>query len=405
MIAENRRDRAHTDWILIGLVMAVAIFGIFAVSVATYSPASSSDVPLLNHIANSSFALRQGLYVLVAPIILSVVMNIPLALLRKRARTIYILTNVLLLVVWVFNRATGVKAWLDTLWGFTIQPSEFAKLAMILILALELSRDDKPMSTFKSFARIAVTMGLPAFTIAASGEMGSLLVIIFLFIIMLFFSGVDMRLLIGMAAVGITLLLLLYAYMTLSGSDNYRLVRILSFLDPEAYSSSGAYQQTQSKIAIGSGGLTGIGTFVDGAMSQLNYVPADWTDFIFATIGEAFGFIGCTALLFVYFLILLRMLYLALHTYDRFGMLIIAGVIGMLLFHVFENVGMCTGLMPITGIPLPFVSYGGSNMVTNMGGVGLVLNVTKHRSLSVGVPTPQLTHGRRRFMRTPRGRA
>ena len=125
-------------------------------------------------------------------------------------------------------------------------------------------------------------------------------------------------------------------------------------------------------------------------MSQLNYVPADWTDFIFATIGEAWGFIGCSIIILVYFAIVLRMLYLARYTTDKFGMLVIIGVMGMLLFHIFENIGMTLGLMPITGIPLPFLSYGGSNMTTNMGGIGLVLNVTRNRSLAGTYSAPQL---------------
>ena len=132
-------------------------------------------------------------------------------------------------------------------------------------------------------------------------------------------------------------------------------------------------------------------------MSQLDYVPADQTDFIYATIGEAFGFVGCFTILITYLLIILRMLYLARYTRDKFGMLIITGVMGMLLFHVFENIGMTLGLMPITGIPLPFLSYGGSNMVTNMGGVALVLNVTKNRSLSATVLTPQTRANPYRF--------
>ena len=154
---------------------------------------------------------------------------------------------------------------------------------------------------------------------------------------------------------------------------------------------------TQSKIAIGSGGLYGIGPFVDGSYAQLDYVPADWTDFIFSSIGEAFGFVGCMIILVVYLLIILRMLYLARFTQDKFGALVITGVMGMLLFHVFENIGMTTGLMPITGIPLPFLSYGGSNMVTNMGGVALVLNVTKNRSLAHAIITPQTTYNPYRF--------
>ena len=124
------------------------------------------------------------------------------------------------------------------------------------------------------------------------------------------------------------------------------------------------------------------GVFVQGSFSQLDYVPEDWTDFIFSTIGEAWGFVGCAAVVIVYLLIILRMMYLARYTADRFGQMVILGVMAMLLFHVFENVGMTTGLMPVTGIPLPFLSYGGSNLVTNMAGIGLVLNVVKNRSIT-----------------------
>ena len=284
-----------------------------------------------------------------------------------------------------------MKAWLDIIWGFTIQPSEFAKLAMILMMAKTLSRYDRPMSTVKEFIHIMLLLGVPCLIILLSGETGSMMVIVFLFAVMLYFSNVDMKLLLGMAAAAILAILALYGFMVASGSDDYRLARILAFLNPELSTLDDAYQQSQSKMAIGSGGMWGIGMFVDGALSQLNYVPADWTDFIFSTIGEAWGFVGCSLILLGYLLILLRMLYLARYTRDKFGMLVITGVMGMLLFHVFENIGMTLGLMPITGIPLPFLSYGGSNMVTNMGGVALVLNVTKNRSLSHSVLTPQ-TH-------------
>src|SRR5699024_8958716 len=149
--------------------------------------------------------------------------------------------------------------------------------------------------------------------------MGSLLVIIFLFAVMLYFSNVDWKVLLGLALAAVILILTVYGLAVASGSDNYRLQRILAFFDPEAYSSSDAYQQTQSKIAIGSGGLNGIGAFVDGSYAQLDYVPADWTDFIFASIGEAFGFRGCMIILTFYLLIILRMIYLARYTRDKFG--------------------------------------------------------------------------------------
>ena len=397
MIAENSRSRAHIDIPLLVLVFAMSIFGVLAVCVATYSTTSSSDAPLLNHIVESSSAVRQCIFLFLAPFVVAVILNLPYDMLRRRTELIYYGSTLLIFVVWIFNRAEGVKAWLDIIWGFTIQPSEFAKLAMILMLAKTLSRYDRPMSTFREFMKIMAMVGIPCVIILLSGETGSMMVIVFLFAVMLYFSNVDMKLLLTMAAVAILAVLALYGFMVATGSDDYRLARIMAFINPDLSPEKDAYQQLNSKMAIGSGGLWGIGMFVDGSMSQLNYVPADQTDFIYATIGEAFGFVGCFTIMIVYLLIILRMLYLARYTRDKFGMLMITGVMGMLLFHVFENIGMTLGLMPITGIPLPFLSYGGSNMVTNMGGVALVLNVTKNRSLSATVLTPQTQANPYRF--------
>ncbi len=388
-ITENRRSRAHVDGILIALVFAMSLFGIVAVCVATYSPSSTSDTSFLNHIFESTYATRQCLFLLVAPLVIGVIMAFPYDLLRRRAEWFYWISFFLLAVTTIFNRATGVKAWLDTLWGYTIQPSEFAKLAMILVLAKNLARQDRPMGNARSFIHIFALVLIPGAVILLQGETGSLLVIIFMFAVMMYFGNVSMKTLSILAAIATIGILGLYGFMVATGSTDYRLARIAGWLNPELFSSSDAYQQTMSKMTIGSGGLTGNGMFVSGAISQLNYVPADWTDFIYATIGETWGFVGCVAVLIGYVLILLRMLYLAWFTRDKFGRLVIIGVMGMLLFHVLENIAMTLGLMPITGIPLPFLSYGGSNMMTNMGGVGLVLNVTRNRSLSVAVNTPQ----------------
>lgn len=229
--------------------------------------------------------------------------------------------------------------------------------------------------------------------------MGSVLVMIFLFGVMMYFGGMRLKLMGGAIALGVAALALLYGYLMATGSDNYRLERILSFIDPTLVDESAVYQVTNSKIAIGSGGLSGRGMFVQGAFSQLDYVPEDWTDFIFSTIGEAFGFVGCALVILVYLLIILRMLYLARYTMDRFGQMVIIGVMAMLLFHVFENVGMTTGLMPVTGIPLPFLSYGGSNLVTNMAGIGLVLNVIKNRSVTMMPGIAPQTMSARKWMK------
>lgn len=399
MITENRHARAHVDIPLLVLVFAMSVFGVVAVCVATYTPDSTSDTSFLNHVVESSSTMRQCLFLLVAPLVVGVLMTIPFDLLRRYAEAIYWASFLLLAVTTIFNRATGVKAWLDTLWGYTIQPSEFAKLSMILLLAKQLSKQDRPLSDMQSFIRTFLLVGIPGMVILLQGETGSLLVIIFLFAVMMYFANVSLKTLGILAAVATLGILSLYGFMVATGSTDYRLARISGFLNPELYSTSDAYQQTMSKIVIGSGGLTGNGMFVDGAMSQLNYVPADWTDFIYATIGETWGFIGCLLVLISYLLILLRLLYLAWYTRDKFGRLIIIGVMGMLLFHVLENIAMTLGLMPITGIPLPFLSYGGSNMMTNMGGIGLALNVTRNRSISVNVNTPQTLYNPYRFSR------
>lgn len=388
-ITENRHARAHVDGILIALVFAMSLFGIVAVCVATFTPSSSPDASFLNRIFESSYATRQCLFLLVAPLVLGVIMALPYDFLRRRAELLYWASFILLAVTTIFNRATGVKAWLDTLWGYTIQPSEFAKLAIILLLAKNLAKQDRPMGDLKSFLRNFAIVGLTGIVILLQGETGSLLVIIFVFAVMMYFGNVSLKMLSVLAAIAILGVLALYGFMVATGSTDYRLARIAGWLNPELYSSSDAYQQTMSKMTIGSGGLSGNGMFRNGAISQLNYVPADWTDFIYATIGETWGFIGCLLVLVGYVLILLRMLYLAWYTRDKYGRLVIIGVMGMLLFHVLENIAMTLGLMPITGIPLPFLSYGGSNMMTNMGGVGLVLHVTRNRSLSVSVNTPQ----------------
>ncbi len=396
MIAENRRARAHLDIPLIAIVYALSLFGVLAVAVATYSTSSTPDLPLLNHIVESTSARRQAIYVALSPIVLAVMIAIPLRFYRQRAGLLFWAATGFITVVWIFNRAAGVKQWLDLFLDFTVQPTEFAKLAIILMLAKLMSAKEKPMATRKDAFRMLLILGIPSVVIVLSGETGSFFVIAFLFVFMLWFAKVDFRVLALMFGIVAALVLAIYAYATATGSNDYRLVRILSFIDPQTYS-TGAYQQTHSKIAIGSGGLTGVGRFRDDSWYQLNFVPADWTDFIFATIGEAWGFVGCAGVLLLYLLMILRMLYLARYTRDRFGMLVIIGVTGMFTFHIIENIGMTTGLLPITGIPLPFLSYGGSNMITNMAGIGLVLNVTKNRSLSGSYQTPQTDVGISRY--------
>ncbi len=397
MMLGTRRSRAHFDIPLTLLIFALAAFGVLSVSVATFSTNSTVEDTLLNYIVASYYGLRQSIFLIISPIVIGVITFFPYEFIRRRSQLFYYLACGLLLVA-LGGQAAGVKAWIDVLWGYTLQPSEFMKLACIIVTAKYLEKNDDPMGSWSSALRLGLLMGVPWLMTLVQGEMGSVLVAIFLFAVMMFFGGIRLKVMGGIIAVAVIGIAVLYGVVMASGTDNYRVTRILSFVNPALVDEAATYQVNNSKIAIGSGGLSGVGMFVPGSFSQLDYVPEDWTDFIFSTIGEAFGFAGCMLVVGLYLLVILRLLYLARFTDDRFGQMIIIGVMAMLLFHVFENVGMTTGLMPVTGIPLPFLSYGGSNLVTNMAGIGLVLNVVRNRSvMNVRQLTPQ-TRGSGKYL-------
>ncbi len=381
MLTEDSRTKPHFDFLLLLTMYALMIMGVLAISVATFNPAVSADVPLLNRILNSESGRWQAIFMIASPAAVWFIVAIPYEHFRSYARLYYYFVLIMLgIVLLISSTIRGVSAWLEVSLGRMIQPAEFAKITIILMLARTMANNPKPMSTFQDAMRVLLIFGLPAGITVLQGEVGSVIVMAAIFYVMLYFGGADWKWLTFMflaAALGIGTI---FTYGLISGDTSFRLQRILSFLDPQKYAQTGGYQILNSEQAIGSGGLTGIGLFVPGSMSQLNYVPEDWTDFIFATIGEAVGFVGCVVIVLMYLLLLLRMLYLARYTYDKFGRMIIIGVMAMMFIHIFQNIAMTIGLMPITGIPLPFLSYGGSNLLTNVIGVSLVLNVVRNRS-------------------------
>lgn len=397
MTESRRRTQAHFDWPLLVAVYALSLFGLYCITMATYDPDVSADLPLLNKILNSRSSTWQSIFLLVSPVIIGVVMAIPTEIIRTRTQLAYYGVLALLVITLLAGEVSNdLKGWLDTGLGRSMQPSEFAKLSILLMLARHMSRIEKPMSKLKDFIRIMLMVGVPAMVILAQGETGTVIVIAFMFLAMIYFGGVDMRMMLGILAVAAIGIGIIVAYGLMAEDLDYRIERLLAFLDPEKYSQSGGYQIIKSQTAIGSGQLTGIGTFVPGSFTTLQFVPESSTDSIFSVVGESFGFVGCLAVLLLYLFIVLRMLYLARFTYDKFGQLVIIGVMAMLFFHVFQNIAMGMGLMPITGIPLPFLSYGGSNFVTNIAGIALVLNVTKGRSAAsiMTMPLPKMRMNR-----------
>jgi len=386
----KRHSRAHFEWPLLVAMYALALFGLLCITMATYDVSVSGDAPLLNRILNSRSSMWQSIFILVSPIVIFVIIAIPTELFRLRAGLAYFGIFGLLLVTLIAGRVvSGLKGWLDTGIGRSMQPSEFAKISVLLLLARYLSRPEKPMAKFKTFMVTILIAAVPAGVILLQGETGTVIVLAFMFIAMIFFAGADLRVILGILAVAAIGIGVLVAYGLMADDPNYRIVRILAFLDPQAYRQDGGYQILRSQATIGAGQMTGVGTFKTGSMTTLQYVPESSTDFIFTVVGECFGFVGCMAVLAMYLFMVIRMIYLARFTPDRFGQLVIIGVAATLFFHVFQNIAMTVGLMPITGIPLPFLSYGGSNFITNAASIALVMNITKGRS-SITVTTLQM---------------
>lgn len=397
-----RRSKPFFDVPLLLMMYALVALGVLFISTATYNPSISVDAPLINKIINSNTGSWQAIFAVASPIVVWFVVSIPYEQFRNYARLFYYVVVALLVVVLGTSAIRNVSAWYQLALGRMFQPSEFAKIAIILMLARNMASNPKPMSTFKDALRLMMIVAVPALVTLAQGEAGSVIVMAAIFYIMIYFGGANWKWLLGLLLVAIIGIVTIFGYGIISGSDDYRLLRILSFLDPSKYTQSAGLQILNSQEAIGSGGLTGVGLFVVGSHSQLDFVPEDWTDFVFATVGEAVGFLGCVLIVTLYVLMILRMLYLARYTFDKFGQLIIIGVMAMLFFHVFQNIAMTIGLMPITGIPLPFISYGGSNLLTNVIGVSLVLNVAKNRitvmpnfSATVAIPGKTRKRGKK----------
>ena len=221
---------------------------------------------------------------------------------------------------------------------------------------------------------LVIYMGIPLVLIVLQPDVGTALVYLAIFSVMVFVSGTDKKLIFAVIGLGILLIIPLWYFMNNSATENFRFTRILIWLNPEAYPDD-ARQVINAQIAIGSGGLTGKGIISPGSFASLGYISDDHTDFIFAIVCESFGLVGGCALVLAYAALIGRLIYLSVKVEDPFGSYVIVGAMAMLLFHVVENIGMVIGLLPVTGIPLPFVSYGGSNMLTNMAAIGLVMNV------------------------------
>jgi len=280
---------------------------------------------------------------------------------------------VLVLIPGIGSEINGARAWIALPGGFQIQPAELAKIAIIVGIAMILAdrdqtdQDPSDLDVLKALAISAV----PILLIIAQPDLGTVLIISAAVVAMIGASGAR-----AIWVVGLLLLAIVGVFTAVqTGAVNeYQVARLQSFVDPNADPQATGYQLRQSRITIGSGGIFGKGLF-EGPQTNGRFVPEQQTDFIFTVAGEELGFVGCSLILFLYFLIFLRAFAICKRSSDLFGRLVCIGVIAWFGFQTFENIGMAMGLMPMTGVPLPFLSYGGSSMFANLIGIGLLQNV------------------------------
>lgn len=365
---------ARMDKLLLIATVAVVAFGLVAILSATGGVGSGQGY----FPRQVGFAIAGGFAALV-------VASLPYQMLRNLVTAIVIGSGLTLVAVLspLGTTQRGTRGWLD-IGPVTVQPAEFAKLALVVGLAHILAGSGRRRIRGKSTAdepepaRITAALGLIgmlALLVLAGRETGSVMVYCFVGLGVFAMAGVPKRFVVLLIISGITVFTLAFTTGVLEQNQKDRLT---SFLDADADPRGIGYNQRQSVTAIGSGGFTGQGLF-EGPQTQYGYLPEQQTDFIFATIGEELGFVGAVSLLLLEGFVLWRILVVAQQTEDRFGALICVGVFTMLLFQIVQNTGMTVRLLPITGIPLPFVSYGGSALVTSLVAVGLVQSVAVHR--------------------------
>jgi len=280
---------------------------------------------------------------------------------------------VIVLIPGLGSEINGSRAWISLPGGFQFQPAELAKIAIIVGIAMimadrENAHDDpNDLDVLKALAISAV----PVLLIIAQPDLGTVLIISAAILAMIAASGAPSRWVIGLLILAV---LGVFTAIQTGAVSQYQIARLQSFVDPSADPQATGYQLRQSRITIGSGGILGKGLF-NGPQTNGRFVPEQQTDFIFTVAGEELGFIGCSVILALYLLLFLRAFAICRRSSDLFGRLVCIGVIAWFSFQAFENIGMTMGLMPMTGVPLPFLSYGGSSMFANLIGVGLLQNV------------------------------
>jgi rod shape determining protein RodA len=358
------REREHArefDWWLLCIVLGICALGVLEIYSATRAGALAG------------MHWRQLAWIGLGVVSMLVIARIDYHRLLDQAPLLYLLGLGALVAVLLFGETKfGAQRWISVA-GLTLQVSELVKLIIIIALARFLSEVRTERLTLADLAKVGVLVGLPLALILKQPDLGTALVIVPVAVVGAFLAGVQWKHAVGFALLG--LLLLPVGWYSLKP---YQKERIEAFLKPGEDLRGSGYQVQQSRIAVGSGGFWGRG-IGKGSQNQLGFVPVRWADFILAAAAEELGFLGVLVALLLYMALLLRLVHYAQTAKDRAGMYLVMGVAAVLGFHVFVNAAMVIGYMPVTGIPLPLMSYGGSATLFVFMGLGLVLNVRMRR--------------------------
>ena len=360
------------DWVLIVVVSVLSAIGVLLVWSAT-------QPSLLAAGANPhAYLVKQALWAAIGLILMFAVSFIDSRRLRSWTPFVYGATVLGLLAVFATHAVNGAHAWINLPGGFQVEPSEFAKVALILALATVFSQSRWRGTPGPRSVLLALACAVPLLALVLKEPaLGVALVLAVVTATMIVLSGTKLRIIAALAViVGGAVALVGGTHLLKS----YQLTRFTSFLHPSADLAGAGYNAAQAKIAVGSGGMFGTGLF-HGSIVAGNYVPAQQTDFIFTVAGEELGFVGTITIVALLFIVVVRAARIAVRTDDLFGVLIASGVAIWFAFQSFVNIGMTIGIMPITGLPLPFVSYGGSAIFADMIAIGMLQSVRRHHSV------------------------
>lgn len=362
----DKRLFSHLNWGLLFFTLLLFLIG-------TVNLYSASGTRFEEGVAFSDFYQKQLIWGLAGLFAMICVMCFDYRKLRNLAWFFYILALILLILVPIAGKTVyGAKRWLSL--GFmTIQPSELAKLAVLILTARILAQDGMPLG-WKDFFKVAIVGLTPAALIVLQPDLGTTMLLLFILGGMIIFHGLKAYVL-KTCVIALPVCAILMWFV---GMHDYQRQRILSFLNPDNDPRGSGYHILQSRIAIGSGEVWGKG-FGEGTQSQLRFLPERHSDFAVAVFGEEWGFVGCVALVTLFCFFLLAIFSTAAQAKDRFGSLLTVGIFFYFFCQIFINMGMVIGLMPVVGVPLPFISYGGSATIVNFTLLGIVLSVSMRR--------------------------